>query len=242
MGLNVIEDGRRDQVGTEIAFPQTTAEIGRRDLFMNCLKQMKAGSLVRGKVERGEVVEREAGAADDDPLREFEQSVGFTPARQIDEAVRADKVEEPGLRHLLPQHRERIHGVVGKIVLAGRVEHRCLKALVMGAEQLRHGEAIAKGSGCPVRFQRLATHRGEENGVKLKRIGGSRRDAEVAAVGRVERAAEESYAQRLTLTRLEGKMEDDTGTYRLQGVIVAVGAERIETADADLDEAEIHDR
>lgn len=40
---------------------------------------------------------------------------------------------------------------------------------------------------------------------------------------------------------LEGQVEDDARAYRLQGVVVAVVAEGIEAADADFDEAEVHD-
>lgn len=61
---------------------------------MDGVEDVDAGLRVEG--ERGQV-EREAGAADDDPLGEREQALGLAPAGQALEAVGADEVEEGGV-------------------------------------------------------------------------------------------------------------------------------------------------
>ena len=83
---------------------------------------MDSGSLVRGEMERGEIAQREAGAADDDPLGEFEEAVGFAPAGKVEEAVGSDEVEERGVGVFVAQGREGIDGVVGGAIEVGGVD------------------------------------------------------------------------------------------------------------------------
>jgi len=94
VGEDVVGDGRGEEIRTGVAGVEADAEIGREDVFVDRLEEMDAGALARGEVEGGEVVEGEARPADDDPLGEVEEAVWFTPAGQVEEAVRAYEVEE----------------------------------------------------------------------------------------------------------------------------------------------------
>lgn len=72
---------------------------------MDCLKQVYATALLGREVKRRQVIQRKAGTADDNPLGEFEQSIGLMPVPQIQKTVCADKIEQDSVGLGLPQLR-----------------------------------------------------------------------------------------------------------------------------------------
>jgi hypothetical protein len=72
-----------------------------------------------------------------------------------------------------------------------------METLVLGAGEGGHGKAVGEGGGVCVGLERLAARRGEEDRIEVKGVGSGGGDGEVAAVGRVEGAAEQSDAHRL---------------------------------------------
>jgi hypothetical protein len=70
VGKDVVGDIGGEEIGAEVAGFEALAETGGGDVLVDGLKEVDAALLVRGEVEGREVVEREAGAADDDPFGE----------------------------------------------------------------------------------------------------------------------------------------------------------------------------
>ena len=122
VGVDVGEDFGQEEVGAGVSGLEALAEAGGGDVFVDGLEQVDSGSLVRGEMERGEIAQREAGAADDDPLGEFEEAMGFAPAGKVEEAVGPDEVEEGGVRVFVAQGLEGIDGVVGGAIEVGGVD------------------------------------------------------------------------------------------------------------------------
>ena len=197
VGQDVSEDFGWDEGGARVSVSEAMAEIGGGDVFVDGLEEVDAGTLVWSEIESREVVEGEAGAADDDPLGEFEEAVGFAPAGKLEEAVGPDEVEEGGVGVFVAQGLEGIDGVVGCAVEVGGVEGGGLEAGILRAGEGDHGEAVGERGG-PVfgfeGFEGLAAGGGEEDAVELEGVRGGGGDGEMAAVGRVEGAAEEGYA------------------------------------------------
>jgi hypothetical protein len=92
VGEDVVGDGGEEEVVARVAGFEAVAEMGGGDVLVDGLKEVNAGPLVGGKF--GEVVERRAGAADDDPFGEFQEAVGLAPLGEIEEGIGADEVEE----------------------------------------------------------------------------------------------------------------------------------------------------
>lgn len=190
VGLDVAGDGFRKQVGAGLTCVQAFAQFGRGDVFVNRLKQMDAGLLLRSELEGREIVERKARATDYDPLGQLKQPVGLVPTGKAEKAVCADEVEENSLGHRLLQCGESVCGVVGEAVGSGGVDRGGLKTAVLFAGQRGHSKAVGEGRRVFVEFQRLAACRSEEYGVHVKSIGGSRGYLEMATMRWIEGAAE----------------------------------------------------
>jgi hypothetical protein len=197
VGEDVVGDIGGEEIGAGVAGFEALAEIGGGDVLVDGLKEVDAALLVRGEVEGREVVKWEARAADDDPFGEFEEVVGLAPVRESEEGVCADEVEEGVAGHELMKGGDRLDGVVGGVVGMRGVEVGDAEAWVGEAGEEEHSDAVGEGGRCAVRLERLATCRGEEDFVQIERVGGSGGDGKVAAVGRVEGSAEESYAHGL---------------------------------------------
>jgi hypothetical protein len=197
VGEDVVGDGGGEEVGAGVAGFDALSEIGGGDVLVDGLEEVDAGLLMGSEVEAGEVVERGAGAADDDPFGEFEEAVGFAPAAEVQEAVGSDEVEEGVAGQELVESSEGLDGVVGGAVGVGGVELGDAEAGVGEAGEAEHGDAVGERGGRAVCLERLAAYRREENFVQSEGIGGGGGDGEVAAVGWVEGSAEESYAHEL---------------------------------------------
>jgi hypothetical protein len=194
---DVVGDGGGEEIGTGVAGFETLAEIGGGDVLVDGLEEVDAGLLMGGEVEAGEVVEWEAGAADDDPFGEFEEAVGLAPVPEVEEGVGADEVEEGVGGHELMKGGEGLNGVVGSAVGVRFVEVGDAEAGIGAAGEGEHGEAVGEGGVRAVGLERLAGRRGEEDFVQREGVGGGGGDGEVAAVRWVEGSAEESYAHGL---------------------------------------------
>jgi hypothetical protein len=55
---------------------------------------VNASALVDGELEWGQVVETETGAAEYDPLREFDEMIGVAPTSEVEEGVGAGEDED----------------------------------------------------------------------------------------------------------------------------------------------------
>jgi hypothetical protein len=197
MGGDVVGDTSGEKVSAGIAGLEAVPEIGGGDVFVDGLKEVDAGLLVGSEVERGEVIERKAWAADDDPFREFEEVAGVAPAGEIEEAVGADEDENCVAGQELMEGREGLDGVVGSSVGMGRVERGDTEARVGNAGEGKHRDAIGEGRRRALWFERLASCGREEDLVQIERIGRRGGDRKVAAVGWVEGSAKESNAHEL---------------------------------------------
>ena len=203
VGQDVSEDFGWDEGGARVSVSEAMAEIGGGDVFVDGLEEVDAGTLVWSEIESREVVEGEAGAADDDPLGEFEEAVGFAPAGKVEEAVGPDEVEEGGVGVFVAQGLEGIDGVVGCAVEVGGVEGGGFEAGILPAGEGGHGEAVGEGGGVSFRLEGLQGDRGEEDFVEAEGVGCGGGDAEMTAVRWVEGAAKESYAHEV-LSRVCG--------------------------------------
>src|SRR5258708_253770 len=101
VGPNVRRDRRVEHVRAWIAGLKPLTEIGGGDVFVDSLQQVNAASLIRRQAQLREVCQRKARTAHHDPFRKFKQPLRLVPTRKIEEAVRADKVEESRVRHCL---------------------------------------------------------------------------------------------------------------------------------------------
>ena len=194
MGGDVGGDCWGQEVFAGVACLEAVAEAGGGDVFVDGVEEVDAGELCGCEVDRGEVFEGEAGAADDDPLGEGEELFGLAPVGEGEEAIGTDEGEEGGVGLLALEVLEGIDGVVGGVVGVGSVEVGGGEAWVGGDGELGHGEAVGEGGGLCEGLEGLATGWGEEDGVELKGVGCGGGDGEVAAVDGVEGAAEEGYA------------------------------------------------
>lgn len=197
-------DGRGQQVAAVFSRCQPAAQLGRRDIFEDGGEQMEVAALGFGELQPGEVVEGKARPADDDPLGQGEEPVRFAPLPEMEKAVGPDQAEESSGGNLLAEVRERIDGVVGPSIRAGRVEGRGAEAGIGLAGKLHHGQPRSEGGGLQAGLQRLKAHGREEHRVELEGVRSRFGDADVPTMRRVEGAAEESYphaAQAITGTR-----------------------------------------
>jgi hypothetical protein len=202
----VLADVGRDlgweEIGAEIAGFEPMAKVRGGHIFMDVLQKVNAAMLVRGQVERGEVLQREARAADDDPFGEFQKPLRLAPAWKIEEAIRADEVEESVVGKESIQSGQGVDGVVGAAIGMGRVQIGDGEARLRQASQREHGDAVGEGRRGGIGFERLSSCGGEEYGIELEGVGGGGGDREVAAMGWVEGSAEESYTHRDIFSRI----------------------------------------
>ena len=194
VGLDVGGDGWAEHIQARIPSFKSSAKIGGRDVFMDSLQQMNAALLMWRQAERREIRKRETRAADNNPFGEVKQPFGLVPARQIEEAVRADEVEESRIGHGLVQRGERFDGVVRGAVRPRSVEVGDGKAWVLTTGKLYHGQPIGKWGWNAFRLQRLMANRGEENAVQIEYICSGGGDGDVTVMRRIEAAAKEGYA------------------------------------------------
>ena len=125
VGLDVGGDGGGEEIGAGVALVEAVAEDGGGDVFVEGEEEVDAGLLGGGEgegFEGGWSFEGEAGAADYDPLGQFEEAVGLAPAAEGEEAVGADDDEEGGVGELLLEGGEGVDGVVGGAVGMGGVD------------------------------------------------------------------------------------------------------------------------
>jgi hypothetical protein len=197
VGEDVVGDVGGEEVVAGVAGFEAVTEMGSGDALVHGLEEVNAGLLVGGEVEGREVVEGRAWAADDDPFREFKEVAGLSPVGEIEEAVGADENEEGVVGKELLESGEGLDGVVGGAIGMGGIEFGDSEAGVRQAGEAEHGDSVGEGGGSVVGFERLEAHRGEEDFVQIEGVGGSGGDGEMAAVGRIEGSAEESYAHGL---------------------------------------------
>jgi hypothetical protein len=197
VGEDVVGDGGGEEVGAGVAGFETLAEVSGGDVVVDGLEEVDAGLLAGSEVEAGEVFERGARAADDDPFGEVEEAVRLAPVSEVEETIGADEVEEGVAGHELVESSEGLDGVVRSAVGVRFVEMGYAEAGVGDAGEGEHGQAVREGGVRAVGLQRLAACRGEENFVQSESIGGGGGDGEVATVRWVEGSAKESYAHGL---------------------------------------------
>ena len=116
--------------------------------------------------------------------------------RQGEEGICAGQQVELGARRQgCAKPRQRGDRVIGAAARRGLVDGRGGKLRVAGRKQREHRKAV--GEGCRlVRFKRLAADRGKQHLVERQAVAGGERDAEVAEMRGIERAAEEREAHR----------------------------------------------
>jgi len=209
--LDIVGDRGAEQVGAGIALAEALAQAGSGDILLDPGEEVDAGTLGGGEMERGEALFSEggegvAGAGDDDPLGEFEQPLRLAPVMEIQEGVGAGEAEEGVAGVERAQGGEGVDGVVGKAAGAGAVEVGDHEAVLsepgvwgfglVGVAGVRtgrgdHRHAVGEAGGIGFELERLATGGGKEDLVEVEGVGGSPRDGHVAAVGRIEGAAED---------------------------------------------------
>jgi hypothetical protein len=144
----------------------------------------------------------EAGAADYDPFGEGEEAGGGAPLRELEEGVGAGEDEElvgglEGGAELF----EGVDGVAGRVAGERGFEgggQEAGRATVggwsFGAEELGQGETVGVGGLRAVGLERLVAGGDEEDAIEREGLRSSGGDGEMAAVGRVEAAAEVAEA------------------------------------------------
>ena len=80
---DVREHCRWQQAVAIVAGTQLLADAGGIGRLRDAVQSMYAEPLRGRKVERVDLLQREAGAADDDPLGELEKAVGIAPEAQV---------------------------------------------------------------------------------------------------------------------------------------------------------------
>jgi hypothetical protein len=216
VGLHVGEDGWREAlqvgVGGWGVAEEGVAEGGGAGGVGEALEEVDAGALggaggedVEHEVDAGGV---EAGATDDDPVGEREQVLWRAPLRELEEGIGADEDEEGvvGLEGGAEAF-EGVDGVVRGVVGQGRFEvggEAVQGGWSLGAEELNHGEAVGIGGDGAVGLERLMAGGDEEDAVEREGLRCGAGDGEMAAVGRVEAAAEVADTHRLILPRRRG--------------------------------------
>src|ERR1017187_9832369 len=198
VGLDVVGDGRGKQAGAWISGVQALAEFGGGDVLVHGGEEVDAAALRGGESEWREegFGEREFGTADDDPLGEGEELRWRAPVAQREEAVGAGEDEEGCGGSFAGKRGERVDGVVGGAVGAGRVDvgHGEAGVGCGGNSEPGHFEAVGEGGGGRLGLEGLAANRGEEDAVERDGTGCRGSQCQMAAMNGVERAAEEGYA------------------------------------------------
>jgi hypothetical protein len=197
--LDVSGDVRGEHIRAQIPGFETLAEISGCNIFMDGLQQMDTTLLIRRQAERREIRERETRTADDDPFGKLKQPLRLMPARQIEKAVCANKIEEPRIGHRLVQRGQRLDCVVRPAVRPRSIDVGDGKAWVRTTGQLYHGEPVGKWGWRSLRLQRLMANRGEDNAVQIEYVRGGSGDRDVTVMRWIEAAAEEGYAHRHSL-------------------------------------------
>jgi hypothetical protein len=133
--------------------------------------RVDAGALGGGKDEvvgeKGLKGEDDARAAEDDPVGEGEELVGFAPALEVEEGVGADEDEDlVGWVEGGAEAGEGVDGIVGGVVWVGGFEVGGGESGVAGAEEIYHGEAVGEGGEAALRLERLTARGGEEHKVQ----------------------------------------------------------------------------
>src|ERR1700733_401578 len=167
------------------------------------------------------------------------------PTSQVEEAVRADQVEQSRIGYRLMEGDECLNGIVRGTVRPGCVEVGGGEARVHTTGKLHHGETVFKGCGLPLGFQRLTAYWSEKNSVKVKDVCRRGGDRDVAVMRWIEAAAEEGYSHRTTsptASALLGKVKDEAHAHLFDWVIMTVGTEGIEPAIAELGHTPVHNR
>ena len=192
MTLYVNRDGRWDEVQAGVVVLQAKAQFAGGDVFMNEIQRMNAQLLLRHEGgERGPELRSVARPVDDDPFGKFKQAFRLVPARQGEEAVETDEIEECGLGELFGKGFKDMHGVVWGVAGQGSVQVRSDEAMVDRACERGHGEPVGEGCCGTGGLQRLAAGRAEEDGVEREVVGGGGGYGEVPAMNGVEAPAEE---------------------------------------------------
>jgi len=118
MDLDVLGDGGREQAGARVSGLETAPEFGGGDVLVDGAEDMDAGALGGGEGKRCELGfgQGEFRAANDDPLCEFEQTIGRAPASHGEEAVCAGDGEEVHLGHSVEKFGQGVNCVVWRAV------------------------------------------------------------------------------------------------------------------------------
>ena len=191
--------------GQGVSCVETAAEIGGGDVLVDGGEEGDAAALGGGEGQRCEraSVSGEPGrltTIHSARLRSWWGARQRGRSRKLSAPVRTKRV---ACGKLLLEGGEEVDGVVGGAVGVGGVEGGGHEVAGRGLQDVRcrfgksegdHGEAVGEGGGGAFGFQGLAAYGSEEDAVEGEGFccrGGER---EVAAVDRVEGAAEESYA------------------------------------------------
>jgi len=159
MPADVLRYRREQKIVTGLTGSQTAPELGGGYVVVDGLEEVYMRALRVGEIQGGQIVQREAGAADDDPFGEGEKLLMLAPLSQGEEAVGSHEVEYRRLGQLGAQGDEGMDGVVGLAALSWGVDCGGLKARVGGACQLDHGEPVGEWGSGAARFQGLQSDR-----------------------------------------------------------------------------------
>lgn len=170
---------------------QSTANIGRGDIFVHRLHQMHSGPLLWRELQHCKIVQRRSRSAHNNPLGQIEQAIRPMPLPQSKKAVCAGDGEELCLGILFAQYLKRIGRVIQRAVRVWCVDLGCFESCVGLACQPHHGEPVVKRSSTIGDLERLSSYWSEKDLIEPEGIGCSARYLEVAAMRRIERPSEE---------------------------------------------------
>ena len=201
MGANVGQDLGWQKARTVAAQAELLADPGGTGRLGDSFQEMNAFLLRGGEGQRIELLlERKAGAADDNPVGQGEETIRLAPAAEIEKGVCAHQNEDGvARRSLCTKPRERVDGVVGAFVAPGRLKRGGNKSRfsirwLLMAEEIDHGEPIVERRLETGGFERLTARGDEEHFVEREAGGRGPRDGQMAGMGRVEAAAEVAEA------------------------------------------------
>src|SRR6185437_13322589 len=179
-----------------LALAQPLAYFGGADRIRKVTQRLDARCLLRGELERFQLMKVEAGPADDDPSCLLDQCFRILPLSYAEKRVRSnDDKDLCARRQLAAQATECVDGVVGRAGLRTverAVDCGCLDAVGSIAEQLDHVQAVGEGGMGAARFEWLNGCGCEQHAVEREAVADRLGYGEMASMRRIEAAAEEA--------------------------------------------------
>jgi 2-amino-4-hydroxy-6-hydroxymethyldihydropteridine diphosphokinase len=160
-----------------------------------------------GRERGGQTAEVEAGARGDDEVAGDEEIGGAIPAADGEERIGAHEAEDlVAGREGGAQGAQRVDGVVRAAVGARRVDEGDLHGGLAGDGERGHGDAVVEAGRGPVTLEGLYADGRKEDAIEAETLDGEARQRDVAAMRRVEAAAEEAdlHGKQGTGNRVEG--------------------------------------